>query len=203
MSMPPLSRQSVRYYNTHASNYFRQTVDIDLSHLYEPFLALIPKGGHILDAGSGSGRDTKVFLERGYSVTAIDASLEMVKLSSQLTGQPTLHLSFQKMTFKECFEGIWACASLLHVPRAEIDQVFDCFVTALKPSGIWYMSFKLGSSERIAGDRFFNDYNKTLLKQLLNEYSCLKLLKIWQTSAQLPGGRRVEWINGLVNKLRE
>lgn len=192
---------SVDYYDARAKSYYEQTVSADTSSLYQPFLVLVPPGGHILDAGSGSGRDTKEFLRQGYTVTAIDASWEMTKLSSQLTGQQTLQMRFQEMAFQDCLDGVWACASLLHVPRDEINQVFQRFTAALKSGGIWYMSFKLGNEERIAGDRLFNDYNESLAKQLLSQHPALQLLEVWQTLDKLPNGRNLEWINVLVRKL--
>lgn len=64
---------------------------------------------HRLDAGCGSGHDTNAFLDRGYQVAAIDASKAIAQLSSELTDQPTLLVSFDKMPFDNCFEGIWAC----------------------------------------------------------------------------------------------
>lgn len=152
-------------------------------------------------AGSGSGRDTKEFSRQCYTVTAIDGSWEMTKLSSQLTGQQTLQMRFQDMAFQECFDGIWACASLLHVPRDEIDQVFQRFTTALKPRGVWHTSFKLGSEERITGDRLFNDYNEWLIKQLLSKHPSLELLEVWQTSDKMPNSRNLKWINILARKL--
>jgi SAM-dependent methyltransferase len=201
LNIRQLSEMSVDHYNAHAKSYYEQTLSVDLSNLYQPILALIPACGHILDAGSGSGRDTKEFLRRGYTVTAIDASWEMTRLSSQLTGQQTLHMRFQEMNFQECFDGIWACASLLHVPRDEIALVFQRLTVALKPRGVWYMSFKLGSEERITGDRLFNDYNEPLIKQLLSKHSSLELLEVWQTLDKMPNSRNLRWINVLARKL--
>jgi len=191
----------VDYYDAHAKSYYEHTISADMSSLYQPFLALVHPCGHILDAGSGSGRDTKEFLRQGYTVTAIDASWKMTKLSSQLIGQQTLQMRFQDMAFQECFDGIWACASLLHVPRDEIDQVFQRFTAALKPGGVWYMSFKLGNEERITADRLFNDYNEQLIKQLLSKHPSLELLEVWQTSDKMPNSRNLRWINVLARKL--
>ena|SRR5205807_552927 len=68
---------TVTYYERHADSFLSATVHVDLGSLYEPFLALVPEGGLILDAGCGSGRDSRAFLERGYRVRAFDASPEL------------------------------------------------------------------------------------------------------------------------------
>src|SRR5439155_961832 len=131
-----------------------------LNELYEPFLKELAPNAHILDAGCGSGRDSKAFLDHGFIVTAIDASPQMAHAASTLTNQPCKVLSFQEMDFREEFNGIWACASILHVPKAEMPDVMKRFVTGLKPGGIFYISLKEGEGERIAEDgRFFNYYS--------------------------------------------
>ena len=88
----------------------------------------LPLGAKILDLGCGSGRDTKYFLQKGYDVVAVDGSIEMVKLSTEFTGKQTLHLTFDEINFNEEFDGVWACASLLHVPRNKIDSIFKRFI---------------------------------------------------------------------------
>ena len=78
---------STEFYNINAKDFYERTVSLDIKNLYEPFLERIEKGAHILDAGCGSGRDTKYFLEQGYKVTAFDGSHAMAQLASELTGQ--------------------------------------------------------------------------------------------------------------------
>jgi SAM-dependent methyltransferase len=123
------------FYNQHGEDFFNRTVNLDIPQIWEPFLALVPAGGYILDAGCGSGRETRTFLERGYRVTAFDGSATMVRLAAAYTGQPVLHLTFDQMDFDSAFDGIWACATLLHIPRADLPGVFERFIRALKPGG--------------------------------------------------------------------
>ncbi|MEP0871145.1 class I SAM-dependent methyltransferase [Trichocoleus desertorum AS-A10] len=194
------SNSTIEYYNKNALSYYEQTVNIDMSDIYEPFLELIPKGGHILDAGCGSGRDTKEFLCRGYKVTAIDASEAMVKLSSQLTGQKTLHMRFQELAFDKQFDGIWACASLLHIPRDKINGLIQHFSETLNQKGIWYLSFKLGDGEHFINNRFFSFYSEELIAIILSQYSHLKIQKIWQTSNSQTDNFPQKWLNVLLAK---
>ena len=71
-------------------------------------------------------------------MVSIDASEEMVRLSSKLTGQQTLLMKFEDVDFKDEFDGIWACASLLHVPKAKIKSVMTKLAQALKENGIFF-----------------------------------------------------------------
>ncbi|MBD2058117.1 class I SAM-dependent methyltransferase [Oculatella sp. FACHB-28] len=192
---------SVDFYETNGQDYYQSTVYIDMNELYIPFLSRLPKGGHILDAGCGSGRDSKAFLEQGYSVTAIDASMVMVELSSRLIGQPTLHLKFQELRFDSAFDGIWACASLLHVPLNQINGGMQRLTTALKVGGIFYMSFKLGDGVRMDGDRLFVDYNEDSLRRLLSHHQCLQLKRMWRTDDKKLGCLRDCWLNALASKV--
>src|ERR1035438_10145909 len=89
------SESTLEFYNQHAEEYCAATRDLDLSGIYHRFLAELPSGAHILDAGCGCGRDTKVFLERGHKVTAIDASPELPRLATLYTRQECGVLRFQ------------------------------------------------------------------------------------------------------------
>src|SRR5579864_8513390 len=92
------------YYDAHALEYFESTAGLDLHELYEPFLRELPPRAHILDAGCGSGRDTKAFLDRGYRVTSIDGSPALAHLATKFTGQFCTVLPFQEMQFQEEFD---------------------------------------------------------------------------------------------------
>ena len=133
---------TVKFYDDNAEEFRRQNINVSMEHLYEPFLRNIPSGGKILDAGCGPGRDTKAFLARGYNVVSFDASERMVAFTSQLTGRRALRLRFQEVDFRDEFDGVWACASLLHVSRTEIETILARVIRAVRPGGIVYVSFK-------------------------------------------------------------
>ena len=111
---------TVKYYNENAHDFINDTFNANMEHLYGPFLAEIPKGSKILDAGCGSGRDSLYFKQHGYEIVAFDASEKMVKLGSKLVGKPVFKLSFDEISFEEEFDGIWASASLIHIPKKRI-----------------------------------------------------------------------------------
>src|SRR5215471_3039377 len=161
---------TVGYYDAHAAEFCENTVSLDMTELYAPFLRDIPAGGRILDAGCGSGRDSLAFLRKGYHVVSIDASAEMVNAATKLTGQEARILRFDALDFESEFDGIWACASLLHVARQELSPVLARLTRALKPNGVLYISFKYGDCERMEGGRFFDDLNETLLSAVLSQH---------------------------------
>lgn len=136
------------FYDNNGDDFFRNTVNIDLSHIYAPFLKQVPQDAHILDAGCGSGRDSKYFLERGYRVTAFDGSRKMAQLASEYTGLDVLHITFDEMTWQDEFDAIWANASLLHLPMLDLLPVFVKLAHALKRGGVMYVSFKWGQGNR-------------------------------------------------------
>ena len=116
---------TLAWYDQHASAFDTQTADVDLGHLYDRFLHHVRPGGRILDAGCGVGRDTIAFVDRGYEVIAFDASNEMVRRARNYIGsRATVHfMRFEDLVWRAEFDGIWACASLLHVPSADFAEV--------------------------------------------------------------------------------
>ena len=197
--MPPASdtdQGSVAYYDRNADRFVSDTLNVDMSELQHRFLALVPRGGRILDAGCGSGRDSMAFLNAGYEVVSIDASSKMVAATSALTGRTALKISFREMSFVNEFDGIWACASLLHMPRSMLPAVLLRLERALKPAGHLYMSFKYGDSERIESGRLFNDLNEDLLRDFLSRSSMLRVVSMWPSQDARPG-RAITWLNAI------
>ena len=113
------------YYNSQASNFFDNTVGVDFSNIEDRFLKYVPEHGLILDFGCGSGRDTKYFLDRGFQVEAIDGSEELCKAASRYTGIAVKHSYFSDLDESERYDGIWACASILHERSEVIPFIFS------------------------------------------------------------------------------
>lgn len=187
------------YYQLHAQRFFSETVDVDMSELYRPFVAHLKPGARILDAGCGSGRDAKAFSEMGYEVEAFDASAELVELARQHTGLPVKEMRFEDITEVERYDGIWCCASLLHVPLAELPGVMTQLAKALKPGGVWYLSFKYGSGEREKDGRRFTDMDESGLQEMIGGLSGIEVMDSWQTHDQRPE-REDSWINLVLSK---
>lgn len=195
---PTMSQASIAYYDQHAHVFCADTVRLDLQPLYARFLAHIPASGHILDAGCGSGRDIRAFLNRGYAVTAFDASPALAAQASAYSGLPVQVLRFQDMDWQQCFDGIWACASLLHVPLRELPNILHRLAVALKPGGILYASFKYGDGERQHRDRHFTDLDETGLADVLRAVPDFTALETWMTGDRRPERADEPWLNTLL-----
>ncbi len=190
---------SIDYYNQNAEAFFDATASVNMEPLYQHFLSLLPPTGRLLDAGCGSGRDAKAFADKGFSVDAFDASPELAKLASDFTGQTVEVMSFLDFDRHHHYDGIWACASLLHVPEAELVQALQRLWHGLKPDGVLYVSFKHGTGEREQGSRVFTDTTEAQLKSWVMALDGLASTDIWLTADQRPD-RQEEWVNSLFRK---
>ena len=197
---PSVPDHNDNYYQQHADSFFGGTVDVDMTSLYDRFIPLLPDGAAVLDAGCGSGRDALAFGKLGYSVTAFDASPALVSLAERHVGQPVHCLRFQDMAWQDAFDGIWACATLLHVPAAELPGVMQRLRNALKPRGILYASFKYGKGEREHRGRRFTDLDEPGLAALLEQARGLEERETWITNDLRPGRESERWLNTLLRR---
>jgi len=188
---------TLKYYQDNAQTFFNGTVNVDMSSLYETFTRHLAPGARVLDAGCGSGRDAKAFLEMGYQVEAFDASSAMVELAREHTGLPVQVKTFAEVDWKEEFDGIWCCASLLHVPAVELPGVMRRLADALKPGGVWYVSFKYGDGEREVDGRRFTDMDEEGLQRLLETVPRVEIESLWTTHDKRPERNEV-WLNGIL-----
>ena len=142
------------------------------------FLSKLKKDALILDFGCGSGRDTKYFLDQGYSVEAVDGSVEMCYAASRYTGIKVRQILFQELKEQGKYDGIWACSSILHLTAAELKDVLKKMSTALKQNGIAYVSFKYGTFEGSIDDRYFTYLNEDSFNNIIknNNYKVEKIL---------------------------
>ncbi len=191
---------TLSFYEANAQRFFHETYGVDMKYLYEPFLSLLPAHARILDAGCGSGRDALAFLERGYEVTAIDASEAMAKLASRHIGRPVLKLPLGRIEFDNHFDGVWACASLLHVPRLAMRDVLNRLARSIKAGGILYASFRYGDEENVRGGRLFNDYREDTLQEALRGQPDLQPIRLWRTTDLRPDRGDIVWLNILSQK---
>jgi ubiquinone/menaquinone biosynthesis C-methylase UbiE len=131
-------------------------------------------------------------------VEAFDASSEMCCLASSHIGQTVLQKTFEQIDYDSEFDGVWACASLLHVPRDRIDAVLQRFTRALKPGGVMFLSFKLRDAEWEQDGRFFNGYDENSFRELVQEHPSFDLCTIWTTDDQRPDRKHEKWLSALV-----
>jgi len=188
------------FYQNNAQAYCDETRAFDVGELYEPFLAQLERGAHILDLGCGSGRDSAAFLAQGYRVTAVDGSAEMAACAAQALGQPVAVTRFQELTYCDAFDGVWASASLLHCPRQQIKSVLRRIHSALKPGAVAYMSFKWGRDESVDDRRrYFNNYTLESLQALIDGVAGFSVIELWSESKLLRGSEQ-QWAYALIKK---
>lgn len=190
---------SVDFYNSNAASFIEGTLDADLNELYDIFIPRLKVGAHILDAGCGSGRDSKFFLDNGFSVTAIDASKELAKSASELIKQDVEVCFFQDYVTEIKFDAIWACASLLHVPSSELSSVFSKLAQSLKQGGIFYCSFKYGSDDIERGGRYFTNADEDRFALFIKDLPIM-VQQSWVTSDVRPGREQEKWLNVILVK---
>lgn len=185
------TEMTIEYYNQHADEYVENTLSADMSFARNKFLSYIPEGGTILDFGCGSGRDSKAFLDTGYKVVALDGSKVLCKRAEQLIGQPVCCCRFQEYKADAQFDGIWACASLLHLQKEELRVVVEQLAKSLKPNSVLYMSFKYGDYSGKRNGRWYTDLNEETA-------SCFQVLSVQETwiSQDARNNHQAEqWIN--------
>ena len=191
--------KTIDYYNLHAAEFIGSTLHVDMESLYQPFLKLLPQSARILDIGCGSGRDSLAFKNEGYHVDAMDYSAELVKKATELTGIQVKFQSFYDLNEVAVYDGIWACASLLHCERCRLAEVLQKMLCALKPNGVIYMSFKYGDSDREKDGREFTDLNERQAEELLAQFDNVSLIQQWITIDKRPD-RTEQWLNILWKK---
>lgn len=191
---------TTQYYTDNAQSFFDTTVSVDVQKLYDQFLPFIHPNGAILDAGCGSGRDAKHFHELGFEVIAFDASKELVELASKHLKQAVIHATFDTFQAEpNSFDGIWACASLLHVEEEELTKTFIYLSRLLKPQGIFYCSFKYGHAAQLRNGRFFTDMTENRLQDTIKS-TPLTVEQTWLTSDVRPGRESEKWLNAILVK---
>jgi SAM-dependent methyltransferase len=188
------------YYDDHAKLFFDQTFAVDMSDLYAPFLERLPRQATILDAGCGSGRDALAFSQQGYRVLAFDASPELVELACQHTRLDIQSTSFVDFaTAPASIHGIWACASLVHLPYPQLQPMIKKLGQYLVTAGVFYCSFKYGDDQVERGGRHFTNLNEKLLQDVVHETG-LKLELTWQTEDRRPDRAGEFWLNAILVK---
>ena len=199
MEISAKMHNNIEYYNINADEFFAGSVDADMSAWRDRFIKYLPDGGRILDAGCGSGRDSKAFIKKGFSVVAFDASREMCKRASKLLGMEVWQIRFEEMSFDDEFDGVWACASLLHVPAADMADVINRIWTGLREGGYFYASFKYGDGETTKGERTFTNHTEETVTNLLKNAG-FTVIECGTSMDVRPGRESEKWINVIARR---
>lgn len=191
---------TIDYYDKNATEYSESTIGVDFSATQERFLRYIPSHAKILDFGCGSGRDAKYFLDKGYDVDAIDGSKEFCRLASVYTGITVKQMLFQELASVNEYDGIWACASILHLQKDDLILVLHKMATALKNTGVIYASFKYGTFFGERQGRYFTDFNEERLTEILALVPELQYREFWISSDVRPDRSDEKWLNVILSR---
>jgi SAM-dependent methyltransferase len=173
-------------------------LEVEFSIIQDSFLAQLPAGALILDFGCGSGRDSRYFLHKGYRVEACDGAEEMVKAATLNAGIPVKKMLFSELNEENRYDGLFACASILHVPSKDLPDIFTRMKKAVKKGGILYVSFKYGTFEGIRNGRYFTDLTEESLHAILDRVGGLEIIRTGITGDARPGREDEKWLNVLL-----
>lgn len=182
------------YYSINSEDYISTTKNVDMSEHYNRFIPFLKKGATILDVGFGSGRDMHFFANMGYNVYGVDNVNEFVD-NAKRDGLNVQLCDFHNLPYVEKFDGIWACASLLH--SNDLPLAFENLYRALKSGGYIYLSMKYGNGTSVENGRFYQYINEGALKTLC-ENANLSIIEIYNSTDLLK--RNNGWINAVLTK---
>ena len=194
-------KETLEFYDQNSEEFTAGTLAADMSEAQSRFIAYLPPKGIILDLGCGAGRDAKAFLDAGFRVDAADGSAELCASASAYTGIPVKQMLFSELDACERYDGIWACASILHLPKAELADVIGKIAKALKTGGVLYTSFKYGTYEGMRNDRYFTDFTEATLKSFWEEKTDLRCFDMWISQDARTDRKGRQWINILARKV--
>ncbi len=176
----------------------------------DKFLSYLASGASILDVGCGPGHQAKYLIEHGFKVTGIDLSEEMIKIAQKAcpTGQFLVKDIISPLEMDTSFDGVYAKASLLHIPKNEIASVLKNITESLKSGGYLYVEVKekrpQESGEMIVKvndygyeyERFFSYFSLAELKKYIAQ---LGYPIVHESSSQSPSGKTT-WLHLVVQK---
>lgn len=169
---------TINSYNKFATDYHNAVKDIPMHPQRDIFLSLLEKNSYILDIGCGSGRDAKKFCKEGYKVCGIDLSTDLLKIArKEVPGASFKYMDIRKIDFKQnTFDGLWACSSLIHIPKKEIKNTLSEIYNVSKKGAIFYATVKKGNGEKLILDKKYGNtpknwsfFEKEEMQKLLQE----------------------------------
>jgi 2-polyprenyl-3-methyl-5-hydroxy-6-metoxy-1,4-benzoquinol methylase len=168
---------------------------------WEKFLLpYLKEGDHILDLGCGTGHYSLIFQRLGFKVSALDASTACCRIASAKLGIPVRNLRFDQLSDVALYDAVWACCSLLHIPRRAMPDAFSRIATALKPGGYVYASFMEGDEEewREPLGSFMANMTEESMQTVLSSVRILQIIHIERTPCLYQEGK--QWIHFLMKK---
>ncbi len=181
---------TTRTYDTIAPSFAERWWNVHLDQALDSFASRLRPRGQVLDLGCGPGRDIALLRQRGYQVIGLDRSQGMLRQAQQRVGGALIGADMRYLPLADLsLDGVWLCAALLHLPRADALPTLKEVWRVLRKGGILYVSVQRGEGERWLETegrrRFFTYYQLEELRKLAVE-----------------AGYRVQetWLNALVDR---
>lgn len=188
----------MNYYDVKAQEFIDSTFKLDLSDLYNRFEPYLKPGARILDIGCGPGRDLKYFSKK-YIAEGIEPSASLAAYAKEHSGCVVHEATIQDFYTETKYDGLWACASLLHIPKTELSETFKKLSSLLNPNAPFYLSFKYGDFEGERNGRFFNDQTEESIKDYLYG-SNFSIQESWISTDIRSDRNSQKWLNLLLRK---
>lgn len=191
---------TIDWYDHNAESYFTETADLDNQRLLSEFLLATPNALPILDLGCGSGRDLVAIMKNGRKAFGMEPAAGLADLARAHAKTVILDMTAETASMPEAtLAGVWACASLLHVARADLPAVFRNINRWIVPGGTFFTCFKDGDGDAVdARGRHFTNLSQVGIEDLALAAG-FKLIRSWQTESIVPGRKQL-WNNILVRK---
>lgn len=190
---------TIKFYANEAEAYTTRGAHANQRHL-RAFMARLPRGGRVLELGCGAGQDSEAMLASGLDVIPTDGTPEVAAAAAKRLGRQVKVLLFEDIDERESYDGVWANACLLHVPRPQLPSIVGRVHAALKPGGVFYASFKAGEAE--GRDRFGRYYNYPSAEWLAQAYGADRwsALEIGREAGGGYDGQPTEWLHAIATK---
>ena len=204
--MPPIDWSLTgTWYDDNAADFEAATLDLAPPGRIVDFAASLPAGGRVLDAGCGAGRDLRWLAAAGFAVEGLDLSPAMVEAARRNTGYriPVRRMDFAAYADPEgSWDGIWAMASLLHLPKRALGPILERLHASLAPGGILAFSLKTGQDEAL------DDRGRPMSRYAPDELNGLVLAhlgdraraKISTSSAGDSSRRATSWLEATITR---
>lgn len=130
----------------------------------------------------------------------MDGSESLCAIASENTGVPVKQMLFSELDAKEVYDGIWACSSILHLPKEELKDVFGKMLRAVRSGGYIYTSFKYGDFEGYRNERYFTDFTEESFAGFISAFPEIKIVEEWASADVRPGRGDERWLNLILQK---
>jgi SAM-dependent methyltransferase len=182
-----MTNETVKFYNDNADDYAAN--DVGPNPRLFPFLQRCKTAGKVLELGTGGGFDAAAIINGGFDLDATDGSSELAAIATRRLGRPVRTMLFDELDAIDVYDGIYACASLTHVPRADLQRIIAKVWRALTHGGVAWASFKIGHHE---GTDAFGRYYNYLSEE--------ELIASWGDAAPWHKIEREAWVGGAYDR---